>query len=54
MTRKRRKKSRRQRYDPDTTPEGDSKYARKRRYLKRHGLFGFQVPEPKPWKGGNA
>ena len=30
--------------------EGQSKYARKAKYLKARGLFGFQVPEPKPWK----
>ncbi len=29
---------------------GQSKYARKARYLKKAGLFGFQVPGPKPWK----
>ena len=29
---------------------GQSNYARKARYLKRVGLWGFQVPEPKPWK----
>ena len=28
---------------------GNSKYARKNLYLKRHGGFGFQYPE-KPWK----
>lgn len=37
--------------------EGESKYARKFRYLHRrtpNGIvrvkFGFEVPEPKPWK----
>lgn len=30
--------------------DGQSSYARKSRYLKKAGLFGFQVPEPKPWK----
>lgn len=34
----------------------DSKYSRKRKYLRglsrREGrrVFGFEVPEPKPWK----
>lgn len=32
------------------TPGGESKYARKRVYLARHGLWGSEVPEPKPWK----
>uniref|UniRef100_A0A6M3JRP2 Uncharacterized protein n=1 Tax=viral metagenome TaxID=1070528 RepID=A0A6M3JRP2_9ZZZZ len=31
-----------------------SKYARKHDYLARVQLWGFQVPEPKPWKGGNT
>lgn len=26
-----------------------SKYARKRAWLNAAGLFGFQVPEPKPY-----
>lgn len=34
----------------NTRPEGDSTYARKRRWLHGSGLFGFQVAEPKPWK----
>jgi hypothetical protein len=28
---------------------GTSKYARKSQYLGAKGLYGFQVPEPKPW-----
>lgn len=31
---------------------GTSRYARKRAYLTKAGLWGFQVPEPKPWKRG--
>jgi hypothetical protein len=27
-----------------------SKYARKHAWCAAHGVFGFQVPEPKPWK----
>lgn len=26
-----------------------SKYARKHAYLSKNGLWGFQVPSPKPW-----
>lgn len=29
---------------------GKSKYARKREWCARNGVFGFQVLEPKPWK----
>jgi len=29
---------------------GKSQIAKKREYLNRTGLFGFEVPEPKPWK----
>lgn len=32
-------------------PGGKSLYARKREWCLRHGVFGFQVLEPKPWKG---
>lgn len=34
----------------DTAASGSSNYARKKAYLRRHNVFGFQVPEPKPWK----
>lgn len=27
-----------------------SRYARKREWLARNQKFGFEVPEPKPWK----
>lgn len=27
-----------------------SKYARKREWCARNGVFGFEVLEPKPWK----
>ena len=30
--------------------EGTSRYARKYKYLHVHGLWGFEVPEPKPWR----
>lgn len=33
-----------------TKPKGKSRYARKADYLRRVKLFGFQVPEPKPWR----
>lgn len=31
-------------------PGGESNYARKRAWLRRHAMWGFDVPEPKPWK----
>ena len=31
-------------------PGGKSRYARKRAYCRKHGVWGFDVPEPKPWK----
>jgi hypothetical protein len=31
-----------------------SKYALKREWLNKHGLRGFEVPEPKPWKSRKA
>jgi hypothetical protein len=30
-------------------PSGESKYGRKKKYCDNHGLFGFQIPDPKPW-----
>jgi hypothetical protein len=29
---------------------GKSKYARKREWCARNGVFGFEILEPKPWK----
>ena len=29
---------------------GDSQYARKHAYCSKHGVWGFEVAEPKPWK----
>ena len=29
---------------------GNSRYGKKASYLKKHQVFGFDVPEPKPWK----
>lgn len=29
---------------------GRSKYARKAEYCKKHGVMGWEVKEPKPWK----
>jgi hypothetical protein len=35
----------------ESKPEpGESKYGRKRRWLDRMGFWGFEIPEPKPWK----
>ena len=28
---------------------GESRYARKRKWLDSNGLWGFEVPHPKPW-----
>jgi len=28
---------------------GESKYARKRKYCIKNGVWGFEVPYPKPW-----
>lgn len=30
--------------------KNNSMYSRKRGMLKKMGVFGFEVPEPKPWK----
>ena len=32
-----------------THGKGKSKYARKAKYLHNAGLWGFEVPSPKPW-----
>jgi hypothetical protein len=29
---------------------GDSRYARKRQWCIKNGVWGWEVPEPKPWK----
>jgi hypothetical protein len=29
---------------------GNSRYGRKRAYLNSHGGWGWEYPEPKPWK----
>lgn len=31
-------------------PSGNSSYGRKRAYCAKNGVWGFEVPEPKPWK----
>ena len=31
-------------------PGGNSNYARKASYCRGNGVWGFEVPEPKPWK----
>ena len=31
-------------------PAGQSHYGRKKQYCDRNDVFGFQVPEPKPWR----
>jgi hypothetical protein len=32
------------------TPGAESKYARKKKYCDKNGVWGFEVAEPKPWK----
>lgn len=29
---------------------GESKYARKKKWLNSNGMWGFDVPSPKPWR----
>jgi hypothetical protein len=31
-------------------PGGNSKYGRKHAYCAKNKVWGFDVPEPKPWK----
>lgn len=31
-------------------PGGQSAYARKAAWLQTHGMWGFDVPHPKPWR----
>lgn len=31
-------------------PSGESNYGRKKKWLARNGVFGFEVREPKPWR----
>jgi hypothetical protein len=31
-------------------PSGNSKYGRKHAYCVKNKVWGFEVPEPKPWK----
>lgn len=31
-------------------PGGKSKYGRKSEWLHSHGMWGFDVPHPKPWR----
>ena len=50
ITQSARKRQRQSSSYREGSKEGQSQYARKVRYLKRVGLFGFQVPGPKPWK----
>lgn len=51
---KKRSKHRAAKRDRNSRPRplsmGKSKYARKRQWLTSHGMWGFDVPSPKPWK----
>jgi hypothetical protein len=31
-------------------PGAQSNYARKRAWCDKHGVWGWEVPEPKPWR----
>lgn len=31
-------------------PGGSSRYARKARWCTKNGVWGWEVPEPKPWR----
>ena len=31
-------------------PGGNSKYARKVQWCRRNGVWGWEVPSPKPWR----
>jgi len=33
---------------------GDSHYARKRDYCRKNGVWGFEVPFPKPWSAAKT
>jgi len=45
-----RQKRRAEKYKRMLQPGGESDYARKKRWCDRNGKWGFEVPEPKPWK----
>lgn len=45
-----RAKRRAQREAGQRRPGGRSNYARKAEWLNAHGVFGFEVPQPKPWR----
>ncbi len=32
---------------------GESQYAKKRKYCIKNGVWGFEVADPKPWKGAS-
>jgi hypothetical protein len=49
ITDKRRRKSMQKYLDGG----GESNYAKKRKYCVKHAVWGFDVQEPKPWKGKN-
>ena len=45
-----RAKRRAQREAGMKNPGGASNYARKKQWLDRNGMWGFDVHEPKPWR----
>ena len=50
MRKNRKKPTRRQKMEAGSKPSRKSAYGRKRTYLDRVGGWGFDYPEPKPWK----
>lgn len=50
MPSKRKSAAKKRRASRSMVGKGKSRYARKRKWLAGSGLFGFQVPEPKPWR----
>lgn len=49
---KKRTQRRAQRKASQLKPGEKSRYARKKEYCDKHGVWGFEVPTPKPWGGG--
>lgn len=47
---KSREEKRRAKLHRINNPGQSSSCARKVRYLNKNGLWGFEVPEPKPWR----
>jgi len=44
------KRSKLKKQSKGNKPKGKSKYRKKMEILHKSGLWGFEVPDPKPWK----